>query len=77
MMTTEELLDIMKRLPGDELQDLRQRLDKLIQEKNLQAPDEEERQKKVNHLMRLAGSVNTGKVLEPFPAREQLYDENW
>ena len=73
MQTAEEAMEIVRRLPKHERQRFFAQLDR---ERKAQ-PGEEEIRRGWDDLMALAGSINTGKVLVPFPTKEQLYDENW
>jgi len=82
MMTTEQLVEAISRLPKSELRQLKNHLEEMLElpAEDNQAPattDEVENEKAWDAWMALAGSVNTGEVLTPFPTREQLYDENW
>ena len=73
MMTSDEILAAIWKLPAPE----RQRLVEQIARSEVQELTDEEYRHAMMDLRKLWGSVNTGKVLVPFPDREQLYDENW
>lgn len=75
MMTTEHLLDAVKQLPKDERKKFLAKLAQLQMDEDNDS--DQGGSDGLQNFLSLAGSINTGKVREPFPSREQLYDENW
>ena len=82
MMTAEQIVDAIKRLPENERMRLKDRWFDMF--KAPVGPDpaptvstSEETPRDADDFLALAGCINTGKVLVPFPTREQIYDENW
>ena len=69
MMTTEQIANGFARLPKGDLRYLRDRLDELLEAKDKQNVKRGER------IRALAGAAHVGKVLDPLPSRESIYEE--
>ena len=69
MATTEQIIDLMKNLPEDELKLLKLRMDELLEEKSRPVV------KRGDRIRAVAGALNVGKVLDPLPSRESIYED--
>lgn len=71
MLTTEQLATEIARLPERDMEHLKTKLEELIDEKKHQP-----KAKRGEKLMALAGRVDLGQCLIPYPDSEMLYGED-
>ena len=69
MMTADQIIEAMQRLPDDELKKLRARLDEIDRAKRAEPV------RRGDRIRALAGSAHVGRVLDPNPSRESIYED--